>query len=80
MMCHRCQGLLVCHTFYGLSIKADAHYATTRCINCGHIEDAVVRANRIRASVSTPAPLHGRVATGDVERIKIHQKEPTSLR
>ncbi len=80
MMCHRCQGLLVCHTFYGLNIKADARHTTTRCINCGHVEDAVVRTNRIRASVVTQATPHGRVATGGVGCIKMHSKEPASLR
>ena len=59
MRCHRCQGLLVGHTFYDLRIKADARYTTTRCINCGHMEDAIVRANRVRASVSTQAPPGG---------------------
>ena len=80
MMCHRCRGFLVYHTFYGLNLKADARHTTTRCINCGHVEDAVVRANRVRASVSTPATPHERVATGDVECSKMHSKEPASIR
>ena len=80
MVCHRCRGLLVCDTFYDLSIKADARYTTTRCINCGHIEDAVVRANRVRPSLNTQAPPRERVATSDVECIKIHPEEPVSIR
>lgn len=68
MMCHRCGGLLAYHTFYDLNIKADAHHTITRCINCGHIEDAVFRANRVRASASRPATAHGRVATGNEVR------------
>ncbi len=59
MVCHRCRGLLIRDAFYDLNIKADAPYATTRCINCGHIEDAVVHANRVRGSVSTQVPPHG---------------------
>jgi len=30
MVCQRCRGLLVRDAFYDLSVKADAHYATTR--------------------------------------------------
>lgn len=48
MVCQRCRGLLVCETFDDLSIGIDALYTATRCINCGYIEDAVVRANRFR--------------------------------
>lgn len=41
-------GLLVCETFDDLGIESDSLYTATRCINCGCIEDAVVRANRFR--------------------------------
>jgi len=47
MVCTRCRGLLV---FDDLSIGTDSLYTATRCINCGCIEDAVVRANRFRRS------------------------------
>ena len=74
MVCHRCRGLLVCDTFYDLSIKADAGYTTTRCINCGHIEDAVVRANRVRNSGSTQGIQH--MSSGNVECTMIHTEVP----
>ncbi len=48
MVCQRCRGLLVCETFDDLSSGTDSLYRATRCINCGCIEDAVVRANRLQ--------------------------------
>ncbi len=59
MFCQRCRGLLVWETFYDLSITVDGRSTATRCINCGYIEDAVVRSNRVCASVSTQATLVG---------------------
>lgn len=53
MVCQRCQGLLVHETFDDLNIETDSFYTGTRCINCGCIEDAVVRANRFRRSERT---------------------------
>jgi RNase P subunit RPR2 len=50
MFCQRCRGLLVQETCDDLNLKTDSLYTATRCINCGHIEDAVVRANRFRPS------------------------------
>ena len=47
MLCQRCRGLLVHETFDGLSQEADMMCLATRCINCGSIEDSVVRANRL---------------------------------
>lgn len=80
MVCQRCRGLLVRDAFYDLSVKADARYATTRCINCGHIEDAVVRANRIRISVSAQGTSRETVGTSDIECIKIRPDEHASIR
>jgi hypothetical protein len=53
MVCQRCRGLLVCETFDDLGIESDPLYTATRCINCGCIEDAVVRANRFCRSETT---------------------------
>lgn len=47
MVCQRCRGLLVRETFDGLSLEPDDLCIATRCINCGYIEDSVVRANRL---------------------------------
>jgi hypothetical protein len=53
MRCPRCLGLLVREPVGGLDIKANRLSTATRCINCGCVEDAVVRANRFRPSVKT---------------------------
>jgi hypothetical protein len=47
MVCQRCSGLLVREIFDELSTEAGALCLAKRCINCGYIEDSVVRANRI---------------------------------
>jgi hypothetical protein len=47
MVCQRCRGLLVQETFGDLIDKTDRLSTATRCINCGCVEDAVVRANRL---------------------------------
>lgn len=53
MVCPRCRGFLVREPVDGLNIKAGRLSTATRCINCGCVEDAVVRANRFRPSVKT---------------------------
>jgi hypothetical protein len=49
MLCQRCRGLLVQDTFGELNIKTNALDPATRCISCGCIEEAVVRANRFQS-------------------------------
>jgi len=51
MVCQRCRGLLVREPIGDLNITTGRPSTVTRCINCGCIEDAVVRANRFRPSV-----------------------------
>jgi RNase P subunit RPR2 len=80
MVCQRCRGLLVRETFNDLSIESNSVNTATRCINCGYIEDAVVRANRVRALVSTQATPRGMVGMGDVGRIEIHPKTYALIR
>ena len=80
MVCQRCRGLLVCETFDDLSTETDTPYTATRCINCGYIEDAVMRANRFRRSVKTRVIPRGRIRAGDVERIKIPSEAYASIR
>jgi hypothetical protein len=80
MVCQRCRGLLVCETFNDLNIETDSLYRSTRCINCGCIEDAVVRANRFRGSEKMRGSLRRRVRTGYVERITIPSEVYASLR
>ena len=48
MICQRCRGLLVHETFGDLREESGCMCPATRCINCGYIEDSVVRANRLR--------------------------------
>lgn len=48
MICKRCGGLLVHETFGDVNLETDLVSTVTRCINCGYVEDAVVRANRVR--------------------------------
>lgn len=79
MRCQRCRGLMVCETFDDLNIETDSLYSATRCINCGCIEDAVVRANRSRPSVRRRATPRGRVRNGGVVCIKIHSEEHASI-
>jgi hypothetical protein len=80
MLCQRCRGLLVCEIFDELNIKTDSFCIATRCINCGCIEDAVIRANRSRRSVTMRRSPIGRGRNGDVERIKVRSEEYASIR
>ena len=63
MVCQRCRGLLVRETFDGLSPEADMMLLSTRCINCGSIEDPVVRANRRRPPAAKRAAPRDRKST-----------------
>ena len=71
MVCQRCHGLLVSETFNDLNIDTDALYTGTRCINCGCIEDAVIRANRSRRVAIMRRSRSGRGRTRDIGRINI---------
>lgn len=78
MVCHRCRGFLVCETFDELRSDTDSVY--TRCINCGCIEDVVVRTNRVCPLLGKQAAPRGRVRKRDVGHIKIHLEESASIR
>lgn len=78
MVCQRCRGLLVYENLLGAGTNTDA--TAIRCINCGCIEDAVVRANRGRASVGAQATRRGKVMEGGVACIKIHSEGHASIR
>lgn len=47
MLCHRCRGLLVFERFSDLREETGCMCTAARCINCGYIEDSVVRSNRL---------------------------------
>lgn len=79
MLCQRCRGLLVRETFGDLSAETDRLCSATRCINCGCVEDAVVRANRFRHSVGNRSVPRGMVRKGDVVCIKIRPEAYASI-
>jgi hypothetical protein len=79
MVCQRCRGLLVRETFDGLSQEADIMCLATRCINCGSIEDSVVRANRLRPPAAKRAVPRGMVRKGEVVLIKTYSEEYASI-
>jgi hypothetical protein len=66
MQCQRCRGLLVRESAGGLNSNTGRLSTVTRCINCGCIEDAVVRANRFRPPVRTRESPRRVVRKGDV--------------
>lgn len=52
MSCERCGGLLVVDTLSDLmEEKFSTGIKTVRCLNCGNVEDAIIRANRARIDV-----------------------------
>jgi hypothetical protein len=80
MVCQRCRGLLVREPIGDLNITTGRPSLVTRCINCGCIEDAVVRANRFRPSVRRRV-LPGRRVTEDTgARIKTHEEKHVAIR
>lgn len=80
MVCQRCHGLLVCEIFDDLNIDTDFLYKGTRCLNCGCIEDAVIRANRSRRLATMRRSRSGRGRTRDIKRINIHVDAYASIR
>lgn len=51
MLCQRCEGLMeVVYVRYQMNEAFSSEVATTRCINCGNIEDSVIRSNRTSAT------------------------------
>ena len=75
MLCQRCRGLLVRETFDGLSPEAGNLCMSTRCINCGYIEDSVVRANRLHPPAAKRSVPRRMVRKGAVVFMKTHSKE-----
>lgn len=87
MTCHRCHGLLVNDqsaliTRYDLRAESGFIGSTLRCINCGYVEDPVVRANYLRQSVAEQ-PVGARTlatysSTSSSERLKNQKKSKAS--
>lgn len=75
MLCQRCRGLLVREIFCDLRAETASVCPATRCINCGYIEDSVVRANRLLPPAAR-RPVRRRIARkGGVVFIKNHSEE-----
>ena len=59
--CQRCEGLLVYEKFDELKYGTGGLCPATRCINCGCIEDSVVRVNRLHPPMAQRMASHGMV-------------------
>lgn len=80
MLCRRCRGLLVQNTFGEWNAKTNSLNRATRCISCGDIEDAVVRANHLRSVVRTRAISGRMVQNGEVVVSTRDSQVPLSIR
>jgi hypothetical protein len=50
MPCERCGGFMVIDTFCDPQEKEPpTEIGTTRCLNCGNLEDTIIRTNRARS-------------------------------
>ena len=79
MLCQRCRGLLVRETFDDRKEETDRMCPATRCINCGCIEDSVVRANRLRPPVAKRSVPHGMVGKGGTVFLRPHSERYGSI-
>jgi len=77
MLCQRCKGLLVHETFSDLSVETDRLSPPRRCVNCGYVEDSVVRANRLHPPAAKRPTRHGVVRKGGV--IRTHSERYGSM-
>ena len=75
MLCQRCSGPIVYVAFGDLRKEADRMCIVTRCINWGCIEDAVLRANRLRPRAAKRSVSNRTVRRGGVVFIKNHSEE-----
>jgi hypothetical protein len=79
MLCQRCSGLLVRETFDDLREGTGCLCPAIRCINCGYIEDSVVRANRLRPPAAKRSAPHGMVRKGGVVFLRPHSERYGSI-
>ncbi len=75
MLCQRCRGLLVREFCCDLRAEIARACPATRCINCGHIEDSVVRSNRLHPLAVRRSVRDGIARKGGVVFINTHSKE-----
>jgi hypothetical protein len=63
MACRRCGGLVVVEWFYDLHEEASRmHCRGSRCVNCGCIDDPIIRANRLHPPPADRSAVRGPVA------------------
>lgn len=79
MLCQRCRGLLVREIFGDLRTETARACPATRCINCGCVEDSVVRANRLRHPEAKRSVPRGMVRRGSIVFLKRHSGEYASI-
>jgi hypothetical protein len=79
MVCQRCRGLLVHETFGEQREEAGCMCQATRCINCGYIEDSVMRANRLRPPAAKRAVPRMRAGRGGVLFLRPHSERYHSV-
>ncbi len=80
MLCTRCSGLVVVETFCDLREEISrAEFQGSRCLNCGWIEDPVIRANRLHPVPPKGARLAGLVDHGRKVPIWLSARRPESL-
>jgi hypothetical protein len=58
MSCQRCGGMIVMEEFYDEK-STWLGFEGARCLNCGHIEDPVMRANHVQPTWLGRAGRHG---------------------
>lgn len=79
MACRRCGGLVVVETVCDLCDLGEEANRMSRCVNCGCIEDPVIRANRLHPMPPTRARLTGLVDHGRKVPIWLSARRPESL-
>ena len=76
MLCHRCRGLLVYERLSEVREQAGDMCIAVRCLNCGCIEDSVIRFNRLHPAATT-RPIARRTPRLRPPRISILTASPT---
>jgi hypothetical protein len=65
MSCTRCGGLIVIETFSDLREEVSrAQFQGSRCLNCGCIEDPVIRTNQLHPMSPARTRLAGAIVQG----------------
>ncbi len=80
MSCTRCGGLIVIETFSDLREEVSrAEFQGSRCLNCGCIEDTVIRANQLHPMSPARARHTGPVGYGRKIPIWLSARRPESF-